>query len=500
MLVDPGMDKHGTNDVYLDDILSAFPALSDDHVERCALAPLLALEVVSRPVLTGLGETLPRDDMLAVDKAKAEGTPAEFNTTLGWVINTRTLKLSLPEKKRIEWHHDIEQILEASACNRRIQCKELETLVGRLERVASVLQEGKHFLNRLHAAEQRARRHGSTRLTVECRHDLTLWIAFLIKAFQGIDINLLVSRVPDRICRTDACEHGLGGFSLTTGRAWRWWIPRELRHLKSINFLEYLACIAGILLSLVEDADVASSDCYLSLGDNTSSLGWLRRSNFVKVEDDQSSHSGLARYYALIMAEQGLCSASQWFAGIENEAADLLSREPHKNDRFLTESILSKYPSQVSPDFQVSPLPPVIICVLEYWVRHTHATTESPPRLTVARTDIGKAGSSFSKELNSMGIPSSSTSIHQVDSTSSEPSHTPFAQKPMPKVHEETITWFRRPAKPQFTRYARPSTMRDDPTHHWTQTGRWQDFYNANFEGTATQTRRKNHKKPSLPR
>ena len=46
MLVDPGMDKHGTNDVFLDDILTAFPNLSTAHVERCSLAPLLAMEVV----------------------------------------------------------------------------------------------------------------------------------------------------------------------------------------------------------------------------------------------------------------------------------------------------------------------------------------------------------------------------------------------------------------------------------------------------------------------
>ena len=325
------------------------------------------------------GKPLPRDDLLMIDKTKAEGTPTEINTTLGWVIDTQRLMLSLPEKKRNEWTRDVEFILENADCNRRIQCAELETLVGRLERVASILQEGKHFLNRLHAAEMRAQTHGSTRLSVECRKDLTLWIAFLLKAFQGVDINTLVSRVPDRIVCTDACEHGLGGFSLTTGRAWRWEIPVAYWHTKSINFLEFLACIAGILVSLSEEADVVAGDCYLSLGDNTSSLGWLRRSNFARVDDDQASHSGLARYYALIMAEQGLCSTSQWFAGKENEAADFLSREPHENDRFLTESTLLRFPSQLSPDFRVSPLPPQIISILDYWVQHTHATTALPP-------------------------------------------------------------------------------------------------------------------------
>ena len=495
MLVDPGMDKHGTTEVYLDDILGAFPFTSLAWVKRCALAPLLALEIFSRPVVSD-GETLPRDDMLAIDKAMAEATPSETNTTLGWVIDTRRLTIGLPEKKRIDWTRDITTVLEKPDCNRRIQCDELETLVGRLERVASILPEGKHFLNRLHAAELRARRHGATRLSVECRKDLALWIAFLLKAFQGVDINILVSRVPDRIIRTDACEHGLGGFSLTTGRAWRWEIPVEIRLTKSINFLEFLACVAGILVSLSEETDVAAGDCYLSLGDNTSSLGWLRRSNFAKADDDQASHSGLARYYAMIMAEQGVCSTSQWFAGKENEAADFLSREPHETDLFLTASTLTRFPEQVSPDFRVSPLPPQIISLLDYWVRHTHETTALPPRLTVARPIIGKTGSSFSSELNSLGIPSSSDSIATTKTASWGHSPTPSASKHIPKVQKEMLNWLRAPAKPLFTRYARPSSMRDDPTHPWTQTGRLRSFYTASFEATPTRTRRQNNKKP----
>ena len=50
MMVDTETDEFGASEVYLDDLLSAFPDLSDDHVERCSLAPLLALDTVSRPV------------------------------------------------------------------------------------------------------------------------------------------------------------------------------------------------------------------------------------------------------------------------------------------------------------------------------------------------------------------------------------------------------------------------------------------------------------------
>ena len=62
-------------------------------------------------------------------------------------------------------------------------------------------------------------------------------------------MNLLVSRLPDYIIRTDACKEGLGGFLLTTGRAWRYKIPNDAQNSKSINYLEFLACITGIMVS-----------------------------------------------------------------------------------------------------------------------------------------------------------------------------------------------------------------------------------------------------------
>jgi hypothetical protein len=86
MMVDTETDEFGASEVFLDDLLSAFPDLSEDHVERCSLAPLLALDTVSRPVQAD--EPLPRDAMLAIEKALAEGTPAESQIVLGWLIDT----------------------------------------------------------------------------------------------------------------------------------------------------------------------------------------------------------------------------------------------------------------------------------------------------------------------------------------------------------------------------------------------------------------------------
>jgi hypothetical protein len=119
--------------------------------------------------------------------------------------------------------------------------------------------------------------------------DLVLCKDFLVVTHTGIDLNLLTTREPNNILRTDACEHGLGGYSLKTGRAWRWEIPLHLRGRKPINFLEFQACVVGIMLSIEED-NPAAGYCYLSATDNTSAMGWLRKSNFVS-DGDHPAHN-----------------------------------------------------------------------------------------------------------------------------------------------------------------------------------------------------------------
>ena len=74
-------------------------------------------------------------------------------------------------------------------------------------------------------------------LSFEVYKGLVLWKDFLVVAHTGIDLNLLTTQEPNNLLRTDACEHGLGGYALKTGRAWRWEIPLHLRGRKLINFL-----------------------------------------------------------------------------------------------------------------------------------------------------------------------------------------------------------------------------------------------------------------------
>jgi len=92
--------------------------------------------------------------------------------------------------------------------------------------------------------------------------------------------------MPNHIICMDASEFGLGGYSLTT---WHWEVPLKDQQQKSINFLEFLACIMGIMISIVAGKG-ALGDCYLSMGDNTSLLGWLHKSNFAADSEQACTH------------------------------------------------------------------------------------------------------------------------------------------------------------------------------------------------------------------
>ena len=84
-------------------------------MERCSLAPLLALDRVSRPVQAD--EPLLRDAMLAMEKALAEGTPAEIQIVLGWLIDMHWLLNSLPPEKFNWWIAELNAVLDTAQRN-----------------------------------------------------------------------------------------------------------------------------------------------------------------------------------------------------------------------------------------------------------------------------------------------------------------------------------------------------------------------------------------------
>jgi hypothetical protein len=152
----------GCLDVFIDDMFSVAPALPESHMgRRPILAALLAIDTIGRP--SSKPSVIPREPVLSITKAIAEGTPAERIILLGWVIDSRRLTNALPPDKHFEWR---QQLWDISTNPRPLTRTVLETLVGRLGHVASARPVLYQFLGRLRQALALATRLHCTRLSI----------------------------------------------------------------------------------------------------------------------------------------------------------------------------------------------------------------------------------------------------------------------------------------------------------------------------------------------
>jgi hypothetical protein len=203
--------------------------------------------------------------------------------------------------------------------------------------------------------------------------DFKLWKVILIRVHAGVSINLIVTREPDRICWSDACPFGLGGYSIS-GRAWRLRLPlgHPLRgHPEINNLLEFTAMVVNVWLECLDAPDDAQP-CVLAIGDSTSAIGWLFKSSKLEATPggEHDAHLFVARHLANVLMDNNCCIVSQHINGDMNVVADLLSfsgtserGKPHPlasvdppND-VLTQRFLDELPEQVPANFKISQLP-----------------------------------------------------------------------------------------------------------------------------------------------
>jgi hypothetical protein len=184
--------------------------------------------------------------------------------------------------------------------------------VGRLNYVAYVIPLSRHFLNRVRF-RLKARKHKNQQelsLTQDELDDFELWLVFLAQARKGIWMNQITIRRPTKICWSDSCPFGIGGF-LLSGRAWRIRIP-DSSPIYGLdianNVLEFLGMMVTIWLVLIE----CEQDCILALGDNTSAIGWLFKSG--KLPFDSLHYKPvqlISRKLARLLTDSSHCLASQ---------------------------------------------------------------------------------------------------------------------------------------------------------------------------------------------
>ena len=210
--------------------------------------------------------------------------------------------------------------------------KELESLIGRLTYASYGIPLSRHFLDRLRLRLILCSDDTSVfTLTIAEIDDCIIWLKFLLLARKGISMNLLTIRNPTRLCFSDSCPFGLGGWTWS-GIAWRLRIPPSspiYNVSESNNFLEFLAMAVTIWLDILECRRLGLTEqCILSLGDNTSAICWLFKTSRLRPSSIYfESVTFVARTLTMIILESGNVLSSQHLNGHDNIISDLLTYE-----------------------------------------------------------------------------------------------------------------------------------------------------------------------------
>jgi len=451
----------GKADVYVDDIISIAVDIND-NLDRVIKAPITVIQAVAhRANCTG---GIERDPMVEKKKTEIEGPAEELKICLGWIIDTRRLLVSLPHHKYIAWTSQIDNILQ----NKTVSNTTLMSILGRLENVAQVLIILGHFLSNIRSLQMIAeRKNHNIKLNTRSRLDLVLAKDFLTKVNGGVSMNLLTFRKPTNIHICDASEHGLGGFA-NHGRAWSYVIPLEVRGRAHINILEYLAQVVAVWVDIL-DGTAIDEDCLLCMGDNTSAMGWLRRSNFrQKDESDQTwlVKQEIGRHLARLVLKSNIMLYTQWLKGSHNQVADSLSRDAYYLNANTHKIFLFKTVShQLPQNFKIKPLPKEISCWIYSTLQQLPKTTlwlKAQKRSELADSNIGIL-TSIASELQVC----SSTIFHRSIKTSSCQDSHKHSEK-APSLEELKNIWWKVQSKPPCHMWHRPLGQTIGKTPDWT--------------------------------
>jgi len=293
------------------------------------------------------------------------------------MIDTRTLKVSLPSDKFLAWRDDPCKVIH----NKSTTLQGLESLIGRLNHASFLIPLGRHFLNGLRGKIPKNRGKGTRMWASKWIHfsrdnleDLNLWLKFLAKTREDISMNLLTIRRPTRIAWSGSCLFGFGGYTLK-GTAWR--VKLDSRWIfwgddLVNNLLEFLGMTVSILL-MIKEAKSEREGALLALGDNTLAIGWIFKSGRLP---KSSKYYYPAKKMAQKIAEEAIQAdvriLAQHLRGTYNDVADLLSFEgDHRgkinpltadrpDDQTLTLRLHKHYHQIIPKDFQISNLPPEI--------------------------------------------------------------------------------------------------------------------------------------------
>jgi hypothetical protein len=323
-------------------------------------------------------------------------------TILGWIIDTRRLLISLPPKKFKRWNKELGEIIHKS-------------VIGRLNHAASVCPLMRYFLGRIRSVltswdVSKTSKKVERYLSSQVLENLQLWRKdFLPTIATGMSLNLITYRHPTFLCWSDACPEGMGGFDYQ-GNSWRYQIPAEFQEslwLKN-NCLEFVAMILTVWQAILLEFS-CPDDCFLSLGDNSSAVGWLHKAS---VDSSKDLPLFLAsRKFAQIMLTSNSCLYSQHIPGVSNTIADALSHRFDLMDDELTQFVNSLPSNQVQKPFRILPLHPEINSWMIYWMQNCKGMKGShkiPETKKVECGDVGANIHNLSESSTMSGCPNCS--------------------------------------------------------------------------------------------
>jgi hypothetical protein len=127
----------GKVDIYIDDSIGITPNLPNNSFRLSRAIPL-AIRSIANPL--DPSDIIPRSDIISLKKFKAEGRLEEQKTVLGWILNTRSLKIFLPPHKHSKWRKEFEKLINLST----VTANQLEAIIGSLNHVACIYTPMRH--------------------------------------------------------------------------------------------------------------------------------------------------------------------------------------------------------------------------------------------------------------------------------------------------------------------------------------------------------------------
>lgn len=312
-------------EVYIDDLITVC-LLLPGNLERATHALPIILDCIFRP--TSKTESVQRNPILQQAKLMAEDKFEEIKTVLGWLIDTRSLRIFYPKMKARQLVLQVEDLQTTYKNKEEVDAKKLKRIIGKLTNISFLIPEGRFFLNCLQFRQRRCNFDNCKRFDKMEGRD----IAFCIDATKtlsegnvGRSFNSILNTLPSILAFSDACKIGLGGFFLIgeNAFAWRFELPDDLHGVFTLNLLEFIAAI----WTFYKAARAIPGSRIRSFADSTNALSWMKKNNHRP--DLQPAHDIIARFFGKTLLEYDCSADNAFLAGERNKIADAISRDTH---------------------------------------------------------------------------------------------------------------------------------------------------------------------------